>query len=64
MGFDSMSALDVWTDRALLVKQLGILYHYESMRKGLLDTRDVIYFLSVIFLMLSITKLILSSRQW
>ncbi len=49
---------------SLFIKQLGILYHYDSMRKGLLDTRDVIYFLSVIFLMLSITKLILSSRQW
>jgi len=64
LGFDSISALDVWAAHALFIKQLGILYHYDSMRKGLLDTRDVVYFLSVIFLMLSITKLILSSRQW
>jgi len=64
LGFDSISSLEVWTAHSLLIKQLGILYHYDSMRKGLLDTRDVVYFLSVIFLMLSITKLILSSRQW
>lgn len=61
LGFDSISSLG---GSGLLTKQWGILYHYESMRKGLLDSRDIIYFLSVIFLMLSTTKLILSSRQW
>ena len=64
LGFDSISSLNIWTTDALMVKQLGILYHYDSMRKGLIDTRDVVYFLSVTFLMLSITKLILGSRQW
>ena len=63
LGFDSMSSLSVWASNALLIKQLGILYHYDSMRKGVLDTRDILYLLSVIFLMLSITKLILGSRQ-
>jgi ABC-2 type transport system permease protein len=64
LGFDSISSLDFWNANALQIKHLGILYHYDSMRKGLLDTRDATYFLSVIFLMLSITKLILGSRQW
>ena len=64
LGFDSVSTLEFWATKALLVKQLGILYHYDSMRKGLLDTRDIVYFVSVIFLTLSIAKLILSSRQW
>lgn len=64
LGFDSMSSLNLWASNALAIKQLGVLYHYDSMRKGLLDTRDIVYFLSVIFLMLSLTKLILGSRQW
>jgi ABC-2 type transport system permease protein len=64
LGFDSISSLNFWSSNALQIKQLGILYHYDTMRKGLLDTRDILYFLSVIFLMLSITKLILGSRQW
>ncbi len=64
LGFDSISSLNLWNTDALFVKQLGILYHYDSMRKGLLDTRDVVYFVSVTFLMLSVTKLILGSRQW
>ncbi len=64
LGFDSVSTLNLWSSEALFIKQLGILYHYDSMRKGLLDTRDIIYFLSIVFLTLSITKVILGSRQW
>jgi len=63
-GFNSIAALNIWTADPLLVKQLGILYHYEALSKGLIDSRDLIYFFSVIFLMLSITKLIIGSRQW
>lgn len=63
-GFESISLMNFWSANALQVKQLGILYHYESMSRGLIDTRDAVYFLSVIFGMLSITKLILGSRQW
>ncbi len=64
LGFDSISSLNLWATNDLFIKQLGILYHYDSLRKGLLDTRDIVYLVSVIFLMLSITKLILGSRQW
>ena len=34
---------------------LGIDFHYRSISRGVLDSRDVIYFLSVIFLFLLIT---------
>jgi ABC-2 type transport system permease protein len=63
-GFESVSTLGVWAGNALFVKQLGILYHYESLSKGLIDSRDLLYFISIMILMLSITKLILGSRQW
>lgn len=63
-GFESISTMSFWSANALSVKQLGILFHYESMSRGLIDSRDVIYFLSIIFIMLSVTKLILGSRQW
>jgi ABC-2 type transport system permease protein len=38
--------------------------HYSSLSRGVIDTRDVLYFLSVIALFLSATKLVLSSRKW
>jgi len=63
-GFESVAQLNLWSSQALLIKQLGVLYHYESLSRGLIDSRDVIYFLSVIFIILSISKLILGSRQW
>ncbi|RAW01808.1 gliding motility-associated ABC transporter permease subunit GldF [Pseudochryseolinea flava] len=63
-GFDSLSALIATADNAFLVKQLGLNFHYESMSKGLIDSRDILYFLSVIFLLLSCTRLTLGSRQW
>lgn len=63
-GFESISTLDVWSVNALRIKQLGILYHYEALSKGLIDSRDVIYFVSVGALMLLISKIILSARSW
>jgi ABC-2 type transport system permease protein len=63
-GFDSLAAVHVWSDYALLIKQLGILYHYDALSKGLIDSRDIIYFLSMIFFMLLVTKLMMGSRQW
>ena len=58
-GFDSFSALVSGGGTAINIKQLGILYHYEAMSKGLIDSRDLVYFLSVISLMILSTKTIL-----
>jgi ABC-2 type transport system permease protein len=63
-GFDSLSSMMSTASGALFVRQLGIVYHYEALSKGLVDSRDVIYFVSTGFLMLAISKLILGSRQW
>lgn len=63
-GIDSLSALSVFSTWALFIKQLGILYHYESLSRGLIDSRDVVYFLSMATLILLITKTIISSRSW
>lgn len=63
-GFESISTLNVWSANALFIKQFGILYHYEALSKGLIDSRDVIYFISISVLMLLISKIILSARSW
>jgi len=61
-GFESLSSFG--GNAALLIKQVGIIYHYESLSKGLIDSRDVIYFLSVAGFILLTTKVVISSRQW
>jgi ABC-2 type transport system permease protein len=63
-GFNSLSAINVWSSNALVIRQLGLLYHYESLSKGLIDSRDVIFFCSEMFLMLLITRIILGARSW
>lgn len=47
-----------------IVEQLGIDAHYVSMSKGVIDTRDIVYFLSVITAFLLFTKTALSARKW
>lgn len=48
-GFDAVSRLPALQSGAdYYVQMLGIDFHYRSISRGVVDTRDVIYFLSVI----------------
>ena len=46
------------------VQQIGINSHYTAVSYGVIDSRDVIYFLSVIGIFLYSTKTVLKSRKW
>jgi len=46
------------------IQQLGISAHYASMSRGVIDTRDVIYFLSISTLFLLMSRTSLESRKW
>ena len=46
-----------------LLTTLSLSDHFESMARGVLDTRDVIYFLSIIFLGLFLSELSLTKRN-
>lgn len=63
-GFPSLASLDVWGTAAYWVEQIGILYHYNAMSRGLIDSRNVVYLLSLTALMLLITHLVMNSRKW
>ncbi len=55
-GFSAISRLPVFTGGAdYYIEMLGIDFHYRSISRGVIDTRDIIYFLSVIFLFLVLT---------
>jgi ABC-2 type transport system permease protein len=43
---------------------LGIDYHYQSISRGVVDTRDITYFLGFIALFLGLTKLSFGKRKW
>lgn len=64
-AFDYISQFSVFIGRSdYLVESLGLGAHYNAMGKGVIDTRDVIYFLSVISLFILLTRTALSSRRW
>jgi ABC-2 type transport system permease protein len=41
---------------AYFLQKLGVKEHYKSISKGVIDTRDIIYFTSITFFFLFITK--------
>ena len=63
-GLDSISQLVSLQNYNTLITGLGVNEHYQSVSRGVLDTRDLIYFLSFIALFLLITKTILGGRKW
>lgn len=62
-GFNAISKLPVLQGGAdYYIEMLGIDFHYNSISRGVLDTRDVLYFLSIIYLFLIITVKNLSRK--
>ena len=58
-GFDAVSnALDT----SLSIQKLGINEHYKSISRGIIDTRDLVYFISVTLFFLFITKMRLENE--
>jgi ABC-2 type transport system permease protein len=55
-GFNAISKLPVFQGSAdYYAEMLGIDFHYRSISRGVVDSRDIIYFGSMIFLFLLIT---------
>ncbi len=55
-GFNALSRLPFLANGFdYYVEMLGIDFHYRSISRGVLDSRDVVYFFSIIFLFLLIT---------
>lgn len=63
-GFDSASQILSLQKFDSVLINLGINEHYQSISRGVLDSRDFIYFLSVISVFLLLTKTILGGRKW
>lgn len=63
-GFGAISKLPVFTGGAdYYIEMLGINFHYQSISRGVVDTRDITYFISIIFLFLFATQKNLHKKQ-
>jgi len=60
-GFDGISSFAGSFD--LVISSIGMDYHFKSMSRGVLDTRDILYFVSITVLFLSFTVYKLKSLK-
>ena len=64
MGFDSFAYLPGLKKMDEFVIRLGINEHYKSMSRGVIDIKDVVYFLAIVIFFNEATRLHLISRKW
>src|SRR5688572_3836129 len=64
IGFEFVAQSGVFGNYNAFFKSLGINDHYVSMSRGVVDTRDLIYFVSVIGIFTLATRAVLESRKW
>lgn len=49
---------------ASVLEFLGVSYHFDNLARGVIDSRDLLYYLSMIFLFLFLAVRALESRKW
>ncbi len=47
-----------------IIEQMGMSVHYQNINKGLLDSKDIIYFVSIVIFFLYLCLYSLNSRRW
>ncbi len=62
MGFDFVASF--FGGAELFVSSLGISAHYSSMSRGVIDSRDVIYFVSLDLFFIFLSVNLLGRRKW
>lgn len=62
--FNWIGELEFFKAFNLLIMEIGIIPHYVSISRGVIDTRDVVYFLSANAFFLLWTKTVLQKRKW
>jgi ABC-2 type transport system permease protein len=64
IGFDFIYSFALFGKIDLLIKSLGINDHYQSMSRGVLDTRDMLYFLGIISFFILLSRYSIERRKW
>lgn len=62
-GFEAISHLNIFNSFNYTIQQFGMLEHFNSISKGVLDSRDLIYFASITYLFLFLTKFRIENGQ-
>jgi ABC-2 type transport system permease protein len=64
-GFETISKIPMFDNGIdYILSQIGMQFHYDSISRGLIDTRDMVYFVSVIALFILAARMALGKRKW
>ena len=64
-GFADLSILSVFYGTYdHFIASMGIHAHYQAIQKGVIESREIIYFISLIIFFLSASKLLMQKRFW
>ena len=63
-GFGYLSGLPILGKFDSAIQSLGISEHYNAMARGVIDSRDLLYFLGINTVFIISTKTVLESRKW
>lgn len=63
-GFDALSQLFSPGYFENVFQSLSVNEHYQSVSRGVLDTRDLVYFISFILVFLGAARLVIGGRKW
>ena len=64
LGFEFLIGIAESGRTVFLISRLGISYHYNSISRGVIDSRDMLYFAGVILLFIVGTRTVLQSSKW
>jgi len=62
-AFESLASYNLLGSADYYVQKIGFYVHYQQLLKGILDTRDIIYFLVIIVLFLALTHFNLEKKK-
>jgi ABC-2 type transport system permease protein len=64
VGFDFLSSITPSESLNFILSQLGMNAHYSSLSRGVIDSRDAVYFISLTLFFMLLSKFILEKRKW
>lgn len=62
-GFEAISTLNLLGNFNYTIQQFGMLEHFNSISKGVIDSRDLLHFTSITYLFLFLTKFSIQHEQ-
>jgi len=63
-GLQALAGMPALRSLSPFLTFLGIDSHYQSISRGVVDSRDIVYFAGIITLFLALTRTVLQSRKW